>query len=133
MQKHKKEIMVSEEDYHTITAVLKGSADKTSFNPQDAALLQEELKTARLVTTGQLPADVVRLYSQVKVRDEQNKKIISLSVVLPGKADIRQMKISVFSPMGTALIGYAKGQKVKWKVPSGEKTFTILEVKNGDN
>ncbi|MBD0376737.1 MAG: GreA/GreB family elongation factor, partial [Flavisolibacter sp.] len=29
-----------------------------------------------------------------------------------------------------ALIGFRQGQKVKWQVPAGKKTFTILEVTN---
>jgi transcription elongation GreA/GreB family factor len=28
------------------------------------------------------------------------------------------------------LIGFRKGQKVKWKVPAGNKIFKILEVNN---
>jgi regulator of nucleoside diphosphate kinase len=34
------------------------------------------------------------------------------------------------APMGTALIGSRQGQKVKWKVPAGKKTLTILAVNN---
>jgi regulator of nucleoside diphosphate kinase len=34
------------------------------------------------------------------------------------------------SPIGTALIGFRKGQQVKWKVPAGKKTFTIMNVQN---
>jgi regulator of nucleoside diphosphate kinase len=49
--------------------------------------------------------------------------------VLPGRADIRQRKISVLSPIGTALIGFRKGQQVQWKVPAGKRTFTIVDVK----
>jgi regulator of nucleoside diphosphate kinase len=51
-------------------------------------------------------------------------------LVAPDKADIKEKRISVMSPIGTALIGFRKGQKVKWQVPAGKKTFTILEVIN---
>jgi regulator of nucleoside diphosphate kinase len=36
------------------------------------------------------------------------------------------------SPVGTALIGFRKGQQVKWQVPFGKRTFTILEVINDE-
>ena len=52
-------------------------------------------------------------------------------IVLPDKADIKERKISIMSPIGTALIGFRQGENVKWQVPSGKKTFTILEVNNG--
>ncbi len=32
--------------------------------------------------------------------------------------------------MGTALLGFREGREVKWEVPSGKKTFTIVEVSN---
>jgi len=28
------------------------------------------------------------------------------------------------------LIGFRQGQKVKWQVPAGQRTFTIMEVIN---
>jgi regulator of nucleoside diphosphate kinase len=34
------------------------------------------------------------------------------------------------APIGMALIGFRKGQKVKWQVPAGKKTFTIVDVIN---
>jgi regulator of nucleoside diphosphate kinase len=50
--------------------------------------------------------------------------------VTPDKADIKEKKVSVMAPLGTALIGFKKGQRVKWQMPAGKKTFTILEVIN---
>ena len=78
-----------------------------------------------------MPGDVVRLNSHVTIRDEKENKLIEITVVTPEKADIKLRKISVLSPIGTALIGYRKGDRVMWKVPAGKKTFTILEVNNG--
>ena len=51
-------------------------------------------------------------------------------IVLPDKADIKERKISILSPIGTALIGFRQGENIRWQVPSGKKTFTILEVNN---
>jgi regulator of nucleoside diphosphate kinase len=35
--------------------------------------------------------------------------------------------------IASALIRFRQGQKVKWQVPSGKKTFTIMEVVNDLN
>jgi regulator of nucleoside diphosphate kinase len=73
---------------------------------------------------------VVRLNSTVVIREEKENKVMELTVVTPEKANIKQKLISVMSPIGTALIGFRKGQQIKWKVPAGKKTFTIMEVQN---
>jgi regulator of nucleoside diphosphate kinase len=50
--------------------------------------------------------------------------------VMPEQADIGQQKVSILSPMGTALIGFRKGEEVLWQVPAGMKRFRILDVVN---
>jgi regulator of nucleoside diphosphate kinase len=55
---------------------------------------------------------------------------MAITIVLPQKADIKQKKVSVLAPIGTALIGFRKGQKVSWEVPAGKKDFMIMDVKN---
>lgn len=130
MQKLKKDLLLSTGDYDTIHAMLKDTANKRWFNRHEADELQEELKKATIVNREMIPPDVVMLYSRVTIREEKGKQLRSFTIVPPGKADITQMKISVFSPMGTALLGYAKGEKVQWRVPAGLKTFRIVEVEN---
>jgi regulator of nucleoside diphosphate kinase len=62
--------------------------------------------------------------------EESENKVIELTVVTPEKANIKHRLISIMSQIGTALIGFRKGQQVKWKVPAGKKTFTILNVQH---
>jgi regulator of nucleoside diphosphate kinase len=88
------------------------------------------LKKAKVVDKEDLPDDVVRLNSKVTVKEEKENKMMELTVVTPEKANIKERLISVMSPIGTALIGFRKGQRIRWKVPSGKKTFTIMDVQN---
>jgi len=37
-------------------------------------------------------------------------------------------KISVLVPLGTALLGFRKGDVVEWKVPGGLRKFKIKKV-----
>lgn len=123
-------ITITQEDYETLNAYLKGVKPAKAFDRKNAVLLQEELKKAILVKTNDLPSDVVRLNSKVKIKEGNKGNLIELTLVVPEKADIKQKKISVFAPIGTALIGFRKGEKVKWDVPAGRKTFTIIDVYN---
>lgn len=84
----------------------------------------------KLVSKKDFPSDVVRLNSKVKIKTEGRDGLMELMLVTPDKADIKERKISIMAPIGTALIGFRQGQEVRWQVPAGRKTFTIMEVSN---
>ncbi|MEI6948066.1 GreA/GreB family elongation factor [Paraflavisolibacter sp. H34] len=94
---------------------------------------QEDYERAKLEARDHWPPEVVRLNSRVTIQDAKEGKVLELTVVLPEKADIKQRKVSVRSPAGTALIGCRTGDTVAWEVPSGRKAFTILEVAPSGN
>ena len=85
--------------------------------------LKVELKKAKLVSPDKFPQDTVRLNSKVKVKEDQNNQVLEFILVTPDKANIKERKISVMAPIGTALIGFRQGQKVKWQVPAGKKNI----------
>lgn len=130
MQEVKEQLVLIKEDYDIIMTLLKQGSRLNTFNWQDAQELLEELRKARIVKKEELPDDVVRLNSIVTIKDDQANKTMVVKVVTPDNADIRQRKISVLSPVGTALLGFRKGKNIQWDVPAGKKAFTILEVVN---
>ncbi len=119
------------DDYNLLKTYLNNRSGKTTFDRQNAEDLLAELKKAKLVSKDEFPANVVRLNSTVRIKPEDKDYVMELMIVTPDKADIKERKISIMSPIGTALIGFRQGENVKWQVPSGKKTFTILEVNNG--
>jgi regulator of nucleoside diphosphate kinase len=125
-----KQLVVREDDYSLLISYLTGRSGSTAFDRRNAEDLHEELKKATLVNKEDFPPDVVRLNSTVRIKAEDKNKIIEFMLVTPDKADIKEKKVSVMAPLGTALIGFRKGQRVKWQMPAGKKTFTILEVIN---
>jgi regulator of nucleoside diphosphate kinase len=127
------ELILRTDDYKILIAWLNGGNAKTAFDPRNAEALHAELKKARLVDKENFPQDVVRINSTVRIKAEEKNEVIQFMLVTPDKANIKEKRISIMAPIGTALIGFRKGQQVKWKVPSGVKTFTILEVINEHN
>ncbi len=125
-----KRLIIAREDYQTLHHYINEKFFDQSFDRKNALLLKEELNKARVVKQNDLPGDVVRLNSKVKIREATSGKLLELMLVLPEKANIRENKISVFAPLGTALIGFPQGKKISWSMPAGSKTFTILEVNN---
>ncbi len=130
MKATKSKITITHEDYNTLNAYVKDLIPTGYFDRTNAARLLEELRKATVVERNDLPDDVVRLNSRVIVKEGGKNKLMELVLVVPEKANIKERKISVFAPLGTALIGFRQGEKVKWDVPAGNKTFTIMEVHN---
>jgi len=130
MQQTRRNLILRKDDYEIIQSYLRSAYVKHTFDRKNAEELELELKKAKLVSAEKFPADAVGLNSRVKIREETNEKVMEFIVVTPDKADIRERKVSVMAPIGAALIGFRQGQKVKWQVPSGKKTFTIMEVTN---
>lgn len=130
MQKINKQLLLLKDDYKLLISYLNGGYGKTAFDRRNAEDLHAELKKAKLVNKDDFPIDVVRLNSKVRIKAEDKDEVIELMLVTPDKADIKEKRISIMAPIGTALIGFRQGQKVKWQVPAGKRTFTIVEVTN---
>ena len=44
------------------------------------------------------------------------------------EADLKQLKISVKSPIGAALLGRSKGEKITIQIPAGAMDLEILDI-----
>ena len=130
MKKTNNRLVLLVDDYKLLVSYLNGGHGKTAFDRRNAEDLRIELKKAKLVNKDDFPDDIVRRNSKVRIKAEDNDRVMELMLVTPDKADIKQKRISVMAPIGTALIGFRQGEKVKWQVPAGKKTFTIMEVIN---
>lgn len=120
--------IISKQDYDTLKTLISGYPDNLKSKEIDQ--LMEELERADLVEEGELDDDIIRLNSSFEAEDVVTKKLWKLTVTLPQQANIKEQKISVFSPLGVALIGFRKGMTVKWALPGGMKTLKILNVIN---
>ena len=130
MKTKKSKLIIGKEDFETLNAYVRGLKSVRDFDRKNALSLQDELKKATVVEKEKLPGDVVRLNSRVIIQEGTKDKLIELVLVVPDKANIKERKVSVFAPIGTALIGFRQGEKVRWNVPAGSKTFTIMKVDN---
>lgn len=64
--------------------------------------------------------------SVVKLKFLKQKKEIEIQIVYPEDADSGNNKISIFSPIATALIGYKTGDEIEWFVPAGLTKMKII-------
>lgn len=89
--------------------------------------LTDELKTAHIVDEENMPKDIVRFNSHVKVASNKGWER-SFQVVIPVDRDFKQNKISVLTPMGSALLGYSEDDTVDWDFPGGNEKLKIISV-----
>lgn len=123
-------VILLKNDFEILNGYVKNLQGMQVNEKENFRKLYAEIKKAQVVDVENFPEDVVRLDSIVVIKDLQTKRDMTITIVLPQKADIKQKKVSVLAPVGTALIGFRKGQKVSWDVPSGTKEFKIMEVDN---
>jgi regulator of nucleoside diphosphate kinase len=124
------QVMLLKNDYEILNEYVKNLHGMQVNEKENFRKLSQELGKAQLVDAAEFPMDIVRLDSTVVIRDVQTKRDMTISIVLPNSADIKQKKVSVLAPIGTALIGFKKGQTVSWEVPAGKKDFIIMDVMN---
>lgn len=90
--------------------------------------LQDAIGKARIIDPNQLDTSKVSVLSKVKVRNIKMKKEFIYTLVSEKEADLKQMKISVQSPIGKALLGKVVGDKVDVVTPGGVIPFEVLEI-----
>ncbi|APY11732.1 transcription elongation factor GreAB [Seonamhaeicola sp. S2-3] len=89
--------------------------------------LKNELNQAIIVDEADIPKDVIRLNSVVTVTTTDGWEN-SFELVLPEESDYQTNKISILTPMGLAVIGYAQHDVIDWEFPGGKKSLHVESV-----
>ena len=97
--------------------------------PTVAAMLLGEIDRAELYEPETLPADAVRLGSDVDFVDENTSQLRKVRLVLPALANIAEGRISILTPMGAALYGLRTGDSIDWPDLDGKsRKIRIVRV-----
>jgi regulator of nucleoside diphosphate kinase len=123
-----RKIFITDLDRDRLERLLLGARVWSNRDREHLQALEEELDKAQTVASRDIPADVVTMRSQVRVKDMTSGKEMDLTVVFPSEADSEQGRISVLAPVGTALLGYRVGDTVEWRVPGGLKRLKIERI-----
>jgi len=98
---------------------------------RELAELEAKLKSVAVVSTDNVPEDMVFLGHTVKLLDldDDSEQLVRLvGEAQPGGGDDDVMPVSVSSPMGEALMKARVGETVKVKAPRGTLEFKILAI-----
>lgn len=124
--RRKPAIVISETDHSRLDRLAAAAAERM---PEASDLLLSELDRARIVSDAAFPADAVRMGSAVEFKPDTGATR-TVSLVFPQEADIAEGKISILTPIGTALIGLKPGQSIIWQARDGRQhELTVLSVR----
>jgi len=90
--------------------------------------LEQKLRNARVVDTEHVSTETVSIGSWVTVKDLKSKSTMEYSIVGSAEADPRNHRLSNESPVGKALLGRKKGEKVTIPAPRGALQYQIMKI-----
>ena len=123
-------ITLPADDYQRLSLLARAAAAQM---PEMVSVLTEELERAHVLADG-YPEQTVCMGSEVEFRDDLTGKILTVTLVYPGDADISQQRISVLTPVGAALIGLTAGDSITWQTRNGDlRQLTVLKVRESQH
>jgi regulator of nucleoside diphosphate kinase len=123
-----KMIYITEYDMTRLEEVLAIAAKNAKRDFKHLEGLTKELMKAEIVDSTEIPPNVITMNSKVLLDDLENNQRKEYILVFPKEADIEQNKVSVLSPLGTAMIGCRVGHILRVKTPTGERRMKVQKI-----
>lgn len=90
--------------------------------------LENKVAAARVIDDSNIDATKVSILSIVRIKNKKNGMDMTYTLVPEEEADLKQMKLSVSSPIAKGLLGKSVGEVAKVMVPAGEIELEVLEI-----
>jgi regulator of nucleoside diphosphate kinase len=121
-----KPIYLSTRDHENLRLRLSMLTDPRSRRMTEK--LRKEVDRAHVVPPNEIPETVIQIGSQVALLDLDTDERESYTLVLPELADPAAGRLSVFAPLGTALIGFSLHDEIAWEMPGGTRRLRVERV-----
>jgi Transcription elongation factor len=128
MKTTQRQIYITDSDNKRLRALLSSQNIQNGTHKQFLNNLRIELDRAIVVTSEDIPEDVVTMHSQVILTDLDTGEMVECSLVFPGNADFDKNKISILAPVGTAIIGCRAKDIIDFEVPAGRTQLRINTI-----
>lgn len=101
---------------------------RQSFLQARAAHLSARINTLTSLKLDDIPKNTAGFGSRVHLADAATGEEQVFELVTPEEVDARNGKISVSSPIGSALLNKAVGDEVVVNLPGGRKEYEVTEI-----
>jgi len=123
-----KKIYITELDKERLMKLIEEEIHNGTVSDEAIQSLEREIQNAIVVSPHQISQEVVTMNSKALIQIDDEEETVEVSLVYPNQADMANMKLSVFSPIGTAILGYSEGDRISWSVPSGKIDIHIHKI-----
>lgn len=117
-------IYITQSDKDKLLKIINKAQHESLDDYEKLKDLEVEVRRAVVKSATEIPKDVITMLTKAVISMDDMEEEITL--VYPNDADISENKISVISPIGTAILGYSEGDIIEWQVPEG---IVKLEIK----
>jgi regulator of nucleoside diphosphate kinase len=122
-------IYITKLDYERLTKLIEVAREREGdANREYLNRLEEELERAEVLEQKDIPPDVITMRSTVSLKDLNTGEEMIYWLAFPTEANYDEGKISILAPVGTAMLGYRRGDVIEWKVPSGVRRLKVEKV-----
>lgn len=90
--------------------------------------LEEKLKYAEVAASEKIPSNIITMRSKVRLKDLDTGEETVYSLVFPTEAKSEEGKLSILSPLATAIFGYRLGDTVEFQAPLKLRRLKVLEI-----
>jgi transcription elongation factor GreA len=103
--------------------------ERQSYVKARIGQLQKRLSDLSMVKISQIPKDRIAFGSRVVLEDLESDEEVHYELVMNDDANPKAGRISVTSPLGRGLMGHREGDEIEIRIPSGTRTFEVLELR----
>ncbi len=102
--------------------------ERQSFLEGRIGEISYKVGNAKVIDPADVPKDVVRFASRVVIENLDSEEEVEYMIVGADEADIKKGKISVSSPLASALIGKEPGEEAIVQAPGGKRIYEIIDI-----
>lgn len=121
-------IFITRFDMDRLRNLIEVTREYRGKNKSELDALETELDLGKIVESENIPADVITMNSKVQLKDLDSGEDLFFTLVFPSDANLKENKISILAPIGTALLGCRVENTIKWKVPAGIRKLKVEKV-----
>ena len=122
------EYIIVKEDHDMANEWIRKTNNASHLSRSDRDKLLKKLTNAHIVDSEICPADVVRIYSKITLRDKILRVNYQYTIVPPSEADHRKGHLSAISPIGAAALGRKMGEDITFETLNKKRYLVILGV-----
>jgi len=123
-----KPIYITEFDLERLKKLLLEAQSTKYRNSEYLEKLQTEIQRAVVVPPHDIPSDVITMNSVVCLKDVDTGEEETYTLVFPEDSDLKQGRLSILAPIGTAMLGFKVGDVFEWDVPAGKRRLQVEKI-----